>query len=124
MVNKVCLNNVNQSLNGLLPQLLWENPNPTSEFVTQTISLDLSAYRFVEIYANEVCTKVYVGGYGRMTTISLTENDTSIGVLGINRSVQVTSNGITIDICRYCHVGAVTTINNSFLIPLRIYGIK
>lgn len=100
--------------------LLWENASPTSEFAGQAISIDLSAYKIIYITMfghvntqNESYTMffidknkgyVFVGWYGAQYS---------------ERSVTITNSGV--------YFGGGKTggaVNNNYLIPYRIYGVK
>ena len=111
--------------------LLWTNASPTSDFAAQTISLDLSGYDAVEIVSRfttsnigqtvekcEVGSRVFVEKFYNATS---TSNHATI----MHRQIDVSSDGVTFADAKTKVVDENTsTINNSVLIPYKIYGIK
>ena len=105
--------------------LLWTNPNPTSSFSAQTISLDLSGYDAVKIVHNSAgdkCDEVRVGQSCRLSNISY--GGSANYMTGMFRICNVTASGIKFN--DGCYVMAVASylLNNSLCIPQKIYGIK
>lgn len=100
------------------PVLLWENASPTSNFLPQTINLNLSNYRFVMME--------YDGG-SRITKVGLGLNAYLVACVVKNyyRKYGVTTTGISFQNCNEVSVyGTSTVIENGALIPYAIYGIK
>lgn len=106
--------------------LLWTNTNPTAEFAPQTVSIDLTDYKEVEIIARNSTTnsesvtqKFPISNDGGVLTI-FKLNDT-----WYMRQLTISNSGITFASGRYCYM---TNGGNGELdavcIPLRIYGIK
>lgn len=118
-------NDLTAILNEVLPptpseyrKLLWTNQSPTSSFTAQTVSLDLSDYDAVEIYAKRLIsvdgfieTRVSVGTVGAICGI--------YGSNGLYRSATVSTTGI---VFASCYTDGVA--NNDYLAPVYIYGIK
>lgn len=118
-------NDLKAILNEVLPptaseykKLLWTNSNPTTAFAAQTISLDLSDYDIIEMKYQRTISEqstltiiIHLGERG----VAYYINGTVIG----DRRVDVSTTGISILDC-YSN----NTVNNEFLIPLKIYGIK
>lgn len=103
-------------------ELLWTNASPTSAFAAQTVSLDLSGYDFVLVYA--MWSKTYQQpvppffafiGIVDAILIGLQSNNAA----SLERSFNVTSTGVAFGVGK---LGGST--NNEMLIPYRIYGIK
>ena len=111
--------------NGTLKiELLWSNPNPTSNFETKTINIDLSDYKYVYIKTKGYRTSTedtdngapvmhfcMVGGYASLIH-PINEN--------INRrKVQITKNSVT-----FANGYSDSTVADDCVIPLNIYGVK
>ena len=123
---------------GQYVDLLWENPNPTSEFAAQTINLDLSGYDMVEIYSyGRTGQSGYSYGYNSdrflIGEFGNIQNSAFIGasidyILVESRPLNVTKTGITFEkgstlyTNSSTHVAGVTS--NSSAVPYKIYGIK
>ena len=108
----------------LRPVLLWTNENPTAAFAAQTISLDLSEYKYVIIVVKQNTNGDYYPRCNIILPVSASyENgwEPTIGTNGskINRLVMVDLNGIWISDA----TGSSGTYNNVD-IPYKIYGIK
>ena len=109
---------------GMKMDLLWTNPNPTSSFTAQTISLDLSEY---ELFI--ISSKAYAD------SSSLDEINFSIAIKNTDslaiafrtsspelfRVVTANDNGITFSTGKYT---GDTNTSDSYAIPQKIYGIK
>ena len=112
---------------GMKMDLLWTNPNPTVNFSTQTISLNLSSYDFVGIvFLNNKSLygveeefseiKIFKKGTGTFSVgvaYSTGRNQTGREVDGINNT------GITFGSGFYG-----STVSDEIGIPYQIYGIK
>jgi hypothetical protein len=114
---------------------LWTNPNPTSTFATQTISLDLTEYDSVEIrylgasvWKSNASVVIKKGerGYGNITAGNMgMQSASNTVVYTANRLFTVSDTGVV------CTDGYAMTSNGSVVspesrvcIPLEIYGIK
>ena len=104
--------------------LLWSNSNPTSNFATQTISIDLSKYKYVYIKTRgykssqegtdngaPVMHFCMVGGYASL----IHPINTNI----CRRKVQITTNSVV-----FASGYSGTTVADDCVIPLNIYGVK
>lgn len=121
-------NDLTAILNEVLPptpseyrKLLWTNPSPTSDFVAQTISLDLSDYDAVDIEVN-----MYTSSSGEY-------HQTFRGAIGTNLLMSGMIYQTTMPLSRLCEIhsdsipfntGFANTDNNGAVVPLKIYGIK
>jgi hypothetical protein len=105
----------------LKPVLLWTNPSPNSNFEAQTISLDLSEYKYVIIVSTAVnpydilprsSAIIPVGNYITYPGIGLTNQRQS-------RNVNASTTGII-----FKNAFWADTVENNTVIPYKIYGIK
>lgn len=116
---------------GLKMDLLWANASPSSEFVPQTISLDLSNYKFVYINFLRLAPLEPVYNTSKLSKINLNNEDNydmTLMYYGtehgyIFRHFKTTNNGI--DFAQ----GTIGTplpsnINNNAMVPYQIYGVK
>lgn len=106
--------------------LLWENSNPTTDFVSQTVALDLSNYRFVEIefqVTSNSGNQIFKGSVGTKMWCAAAQYSSSNGTsLTMYRPATVNTEGIEFSYGVYSTDIGVT--KNNCMIPLRIYGIK
>ena len=106
--------------------VLWTNPSPSASFASQTINLDLSKYRFVMIdcvatkdYANHLGFQTYEVGSTNCRYQASVSN--KIGQRNIDR---ITTTGIVFSSGYvYGSYGASPTVDNTVVIPYRIYGV-
>lgn len=115
--------------------LLWTNPNPSSSFAAQTLSLDLSAYKFIVLYGKCAYT-TSTSTYPAKETVSqfIRNNSSSYDVVfgggsgtGSNyaysyRSVKVTNTGIVFG-TGYFRIGTSQQTGAQYAIPTYVYGI-
>lgn len=117
--------------------LLWTNPNPTSAFAAQTLSVDTSDYSFIAV---EFRTHINVDNY--LVSIMRTGTKSGFGVMVMggffNPSTQANANGYTreVDLTSSSSIGisgsfyasAATswksTASTNEMIPTNIWGIK
>ena len=105
-------------------ELLWTNPNINSDFAPQTISIDLSKYKYVYIKTKgyksssedtdngaSVMHFCMVGGYSSL----IHPINTNIS----RRKVQITKNSVL-----FADGYSGTSVANDCVIPLNIYGVK
>lgn len=125
-------------VDGLGAALLWTNPNPTSTFAEQTISLDLSEYSFVIIeyghdYGFVTGTAIFpvptitptqgFAAYNEIQGVKWTGSQCAIYM----RSVKITTSSIWFgDGTRFTayNTSQSTTTDNNVGFPKRIWGIK
>ena len=107
-----------ENIGALSMELLWENASPTSDFVAQTINLNLNEYRFVMVLAGtydatvlapSAVTPIGKNGYASWANGSLTRV----------RQFNVTATGI-----QFMEGYADGAAKNNACKPLAIYGIK
>lgn len=113
------INEINTNLGGII---LWTNPNPTSSFAAQTITLSSSDYDFYEIYCSySNQTSQYLNCYksikGEGTIMSLHGFSTN---LSARRKVDY-NNATSLIIS---DANGDNATNNSYLIPRYIIGYK
>lgn len=125
-------------VDGLGATLLWTNPNPTSTFAEQTISLDLSDYSFVIIeyghdYGFVTGTAIFpvptitptqgYAAYNEIQGVKWTGSQCAIYM----RSVIITTSSIWFGdgtIFTAYNTSGSTTTDNNVGFPKRIWGIK
>lgn len=119
----------------LTGETLWTNPNPTSSFSAQTITLSSDGYDFLEIYycspvmnsiyTNTVLSTKILKGYNGV--LNFAGNGSSAGTqYNMNFYRQVNRNSdksFSITSCVY-YWGSNSASNDAFLIPLKIIGYK
>ena len=109
--------------------LLWTNPNPTSSFSAQTISLDLSKYDAVEISFRRWSTETI------LYTQRVLEKNAGVGMSTAAdnflsyRCCLFTDSGVTFDPPYYYpdYAGGSWTLtqrDTRAYVPYKIYGIK
>ena len=105
---------------GTQQDLLWTNPDPTSNFAAQTVALDLSGYDAVMIETlRRKSTSYGSNNFGMVGSVivctAIGEGSTSWS----ERQATISSTGIQFN---GGYLG--TTSNNEYAIPQKIYGIK
>lgn len=118
-------NDLTAILNEVLPptpseyrKLLWTNPSPSSAFGTQTISVDADEYDSIEVEYNGTSAPLIMS-VRNSTYYVMTP---AYGGTPSYRGAKLpTTNGVYFD---ECHKNSGATIENSYLVPLHIYGIK
>lgn len=120
-------------IEGLSKTLLWTNPSPTSEFATQRISLPLSEYDEIEIEVAyrtvnlsrlgvyKFSLKEYIASF-----IEFTEASQFAYMEHYSRGFSLTESSIVFADAYHkgTHVNTAGTVDNNFVIPIAIYGIK
>lgn len=109
---------------GYSRDLLWTNPSPTTNFSAKTISVDLSDYSWfaVEIQfqtsqnVNPALQEFRVDEVQKLLVLTSTSNNRTGGR---HITWNATAKTLTFDGATYNGAS-----NNSYCIPLRIYGIK
>lgn len=106
--------------------LLWTNPNPSADFGSQTVSVDLTAYSFVVIELSQASTSAGTQIY---TNIAKVDGLTHM-MIG-NASGKVTRRIVTVSTTGVSFArgeswetyASLTTTHNDYMIPISIYGI-
>lgn len=127
--------------------LIWTNPSPSANFDAQTISLDLSEYTSVRIEGwRESDGRYYFSQIlpiGKATGITIffpVVASNNVGIYASLRTVTTTSSSIEFShsmrwsqsgsaVAEGANIGdlwdkVTVTLNNSLVIPQKIYGIK
>lgn len=108
-------------------KLLWENPNPKTEFAEQTIQLseDIENYKYYEViyYINTDGKRIKSTGLLPIETAML---DLSMHYNVIRTVSEIKGTNLTFsDGVHYKTYGtATTTVSNSFIIPYKVMGYK
>lgn len=108
--------------------LLWTNPNPTSSFSAQTISLDLSKYDSVYVVSRASTSVNMVDSFFASPEKNqeqiwevVDKNDDYIGA----RRLTMTNSGVTFsEGVSYALLSTKGGTDNTRCIPTKIYGIK
>ena len=104
-------------------KLLWTNPDVSSNFDAQTVSIDLSKYEMIFIEYDRVA------GTSSYNSTSLMTKDYQTMVTGIAssklimRAATATDSGVTFTRAQIYNTYGSGTNDNSYLIPFKIYGI-
>lgn len=111
-------------------KLLWTNPNPASAFASQTISLDLSKYRFVDVIlkinystTNYCIHRALVSNAGSKCFCCEPIPTNNGVVYSRDRNFTVTSTGVAFDDAREQTTSSLS-VNNNYMVPTAIYGIQ
>lgn len=110
--------------------LLWTNPNPTATYAAQSISIDMTSYKAAIIEFNYTDTSYGYSVIAAKDGLPMQANcitnimSASIGNV-VYRTAQVTASAIVISDCYRKAFNATTagTVDNTRMIPQRIYGI-
>ena len=117
------INNITpNSIGALSMELLWENASPTSEFAEQDVTIGISEYSMLAIKmrfsVERFGTNIFWGSPGTRVNTTLIGTTSQILVrtidIGTADPNKITFNKGYID----------SNVNNSFMIPIEIYGIK
>lgn len=112
-------------------QLLWTNPDPTSEFTAKTVNLDLSNYDSVQIvykgfrtYGESYTAKSDVGSSGCRMGCHINTSGSAYPMV-LERAYDVTISGVQF----YAGSGkstnsTSTSTQNGCCVPYKIYGIR
>jgi len=110
-----------ENIGALSMDLLWENASPTSEFIEQTISLDLNEYSFVVIcfVASAGATTYVATGFimvgGGFHAEEYIANSGSVH----KRHFKAETSGV-----RFENGRQDSTSGAQYMIPVKIYGVK
>lgn len=108
------------SSGGVRVDLLWTNPNPTSNFSAQTVSIDLSGYDAVRItfianMGSPVCytQEADIDSYDHLLSV------VSAAPARQSRSFTLSSTGIV-----FANGATGNTSGSQYGVPIKIWGIK
>lgn len=110
-------------------RLLWTNSDTASAFDAQTIALDLSEYDAVYVFFYQVTSQSNIRSQGFalkgvQTTIRHLTNS-GVNIMGVSRTVTPSDTGVTFGAgITFVQGTSGTTTNNTYQIPVYIYGIK
>ena len=122
---KAYINNRIETLEqGITMKVLWENPNPTAEFAAQTINVNLSGYTHYEVLfalnsASYKDLQLSTGIVPIDKRAFLCYGWGDVNTVGTRNVSAITSNSIAFTVGYYNKA-----TNNSYVIPIAIYGIK
>ena len=103
-------------------ELLWTNPSSTVDFAAQTVSLDLSAYRFVGISTR--WTVSYDWGESEVRIFPKSPGVRYLGYVGAGSTVARRIETISDSGVQFGVGYNGSSQQNSVAIPVSIYGIK
>lgn len=114
--------------NGIV--LLWTNPNPTASYAAQSIPIDMSTYKAAIIEFNYTDTSYGYSVVAVKDGLPMQANcitnilSASIGNV-VYRTAKMTATSIDISDCyrKAFNASTVGTVDNSRMIPQRVYGI-
>ena len=128
------MSNLLSSLNGAETRtLLWTNPSPTSNFVGQTIPLDLSNFDEVEVEFYLIGVDNFISpsflkvnrNYSQWVALFHQLNISDVNCNISVRRVQMLNSGVEFSDNHYKnYISGGLTVDNSVSIPYKIYGIK
>ena len=110
-------------------ELLWQNGMPTSEFIEQTVTIDLSSYQKIYIeYARTSSTHLIETMFlriGEINTLTITTPRSSSVPYIYRRQATVSDTGIAFGNGEEQAVNqSAVTYKSNVVVPLYIYGIK
>lgn len=114
---------INTKVTNITGQILWTNPNPTSSFTEQTITLSSGDYDFYEVYCvySNTSGSHYANGFKTIKGKGLIISENGYGTdLSIRRKVDYTN--ATHLLISSAYAGA--NIDNGYLVPLYVIGYK
>lgn len=132
-------NDLKDILNEVLPptpseykKLLWTNS--TSPFAAQTVSIDPSAYEYIEVWFGSLTTDdamlpnpllIPLGERREIVVLHALGNSGTNENTGV-RDVTVSATGVTFGDYNYKNrrTGGGLTTANQFAVPIKIYGVK
>ena len=105
-------------------KLLWTNPNPSAAFSSQSISLDLTGFAYIQVDFGQLIN-VPIGGDAYASTYNWVSGK---GNLFIFRGITVSANRTAVSIGNAYLMGIGTSTtqesgNTEYLKPQAIYGI-
>ena len=110
---------------GLTLDLLWTNASPSTSFVAQTVSVDLTDYDILVLTCNVSTSLTKHADFLLIKDLHEFLLSCSIDVNLRRYITNITDSGITFDIGgKYTPYGSSITTDNSLLIPYKLYGIK
>lgn len=120
-----------QDLNAKMePVLLWENDNPSKNFASTTINMDLSNYKRFSVimaqntsYPNRVIDFTCRKGQSFVCTYCYGSGGVS-GAFASERRISFTDDQISITVATRTSPAAAPANTSTDLIPIKIYGYK
>lgn len=106
---------------------LWENPNPSSDFATQTVNLSSSDYDFLlwdVIHKKDNFHLTFLIPKGTSAVFNLTANGTNNSITRQRNANYTNATAYLIDNGYVQNSNSSRAQDNTVLIPNRVYGIK
>lgn len=109
-------------------KILWTNPNPTNNFVAQTITLNNDDYNVLEIIYLQNLTQDYTLSQRFLkttgTVLISTEAASGLGLGVRTRKIDYNSNNLIVQDCIASNGGTGGKTYNDLCVPLYIIGYK
>ena len=123
-IKSVVNNNANE-LTNIMGKILWNNPNPTSSFISQDITLQNSDIDMIQIIFYQASNILRFQSTG-LIPIGESHLSTMFNAKSYIRTFRIANNVLTFDDCNtYNSYNSTTaTVNNNALIPIYIIGYK
>ena len=109
------------------PVTIWTNPSPTSSFGTQDVDVPLSDYDFFMISVARSTADQREVGCPIFSVVAPQNKYLTIAVAEVCYRTMSLNSGrtkITISDCVRCELNGSQAYDSTFLIPLKIFGIK
>lgn len=112
-------------------KVLWTNPNPSSSFGAQTITLSSDDYDYLVLIpthniANGIKAPLCVmpKGYGaRLCSVDASSNSTYRPMVMARDVTSVSNTQLSVSVCRYNYGTTYTEERNDLLVPYQIIGL-
>lgn len=114
------------------PDLIWENDNKSAVFAAQTLQLDLSEYRFIQVYfatfsgnGGTVPSPLFPTSFTALTNLVTSGTGSASYLFASTRTIQFGVNTITFGggLIQYANKATRENANN-VVVPYYIYGIR
>ena len=119
------IDNLTKEYNNLVGKILWTNPDPTSEFSAQTITLSSNDYDLLEVFYKKTTNDMFVNStrFFKGTSSLLFQIDISFVIF--ERTISdATDTTLTFTEGKIRTTQGTITTQNSRCIPLYIVGYK
>lgn len=119
------------NIDNLRTKVLWTNPNPSSDFPSQTITLNSNDYDYLVLLpthniANQIKAPACImpkGTGGRIVSADASSNSTYMPMVMARDVTRVSDTQFTISNCRYNYGSTYTETRNDLLVPYQIIGL-
>lgn len=120
-----------ENLGQMRTKILWTNPNPTSSFASQTITISSNDYDYLVLIpthniSNQIKAPACImpkGTGGRIVSADASSSSTYIPMVMARDVTRVSDTQFTISNCRYNYGSTYTETRNDLLVPYQIIGL-